>query len=69
MFIWLPLIISMDFLWAVTDGWTSRKVDDGGFRQMVKRLGDDLRARLGREGAESPLPGGGGVSCSTVRRS
>jgi hypothetical protein len=64
--IWLPLIVSMDFLWAMADGWTSSKVDDGGFRQMVKRLGDDLRARLGRDGVESPARGGGGVSCSTV---
>ena len=64
--IWLPLIVSMDFWWAVTDGWTSAKVDDGGFRPMVKRLGDDIRARLGREGVESPVSSGGGISCSTV---
>jgi hypothetical protein len=45
--IWLPLIVVPDFILVMADGWTSPKFDDGGFRQMVARLGDDLRARMG----------------------
>jgi hypothetical protein len=66
---WLPLIVAADVMWIMGDGWESARAEDGGFRQMVKRLGDDIRARLGRPGVESPVPGGGGVSCSFVLRS
>jgi hypothetical protein len=62
-FIWLPLIVTADLLWVGGDGWESRKMEDGGFRQMVARLGDDIRARLGNEGVEPPVRRGEGVVC------
>jgi hypothetical protein len=61
--IWLPLIVSPDLLLAVSDGWESSKIEDGGFNQMVERLGDDIRARLGGDGTEGPTPRKRGVSC------
>ncbi len=64
--IWLPLMVSMDFILVVSDGWESPKLEDGGFRQMVERLGDDLRARLGRDGAEVPELGRRAVACPAV---
>lgn len=62
-FSWLPLIVAMDFIWAVADGWVSPRVEDAGFKQMVERLGDDIRARLGGDTAAAPVRGTGGVAC------
>jgi hypothetical protein len=49
--IWLPLIVSMDFFMSTGGGWASSKVEDGGLKPMIERLGDDIRVRLGRDGA------------------
>jgi hypothetical protein len=55
-FIWLPLVLSPDFIFDVTHGWQSPKDENAGFTQMVERLGDDIRARRGRDSAEAPMP-------------
>lgn len=51
--IWLPLVVAPDFWFVLADGWTSPKLDDAGFKQLVGRLGDDLRVRLGGGASES----------------
>jgi hypothetical protein len=61
--IWLPLIVAPDILMSLSGGWQTSKIDDGGFRQMAERLGDDLRAELGRDGTELPAPQTPGVKC------
>lgn len=61
--IWLPLILSPDIFMTLSDGWQSPTINDGGFRQMVGRLGDDLRLRLGHDGSEPPAPQTPGVKC------
>ena len=66
LFIWLPLIVAPDFILVVSDGWESPNLEDGGFKQMIERLGDDLRARLGRDGAEVPELGRRSVACPAV---
>jgi hypothetical protein len=53
-FIWLPLIVVPEFWFTVGDAWQSRKLDDNGFKQMVGRLGDDLRVRLVGDRAGPP---------------
>jgi hypothetical protein len=55
--IWLPLIVVPDFWMSLGDGWQSRKLEDGGFKQLVGRLGDDLRMRLGGSDVGPPLVG------------
>jgi hypothetical protein len=62
LFFWLPLILSPDFLWP--GGWESAKSRNGGFKQMVERLADDIRVRRG--GAEAPIPVIGGLACPIV---
>jgi hypothetical protein len=62
-FIWLPLVISPDAFFAGPDGWISPEAEDGGFRRMVERLGDDLRARFGGDRAEAPMSRRGKVAC------
>jgi hypothetical protein len=57
-FVWLPLIAYHDVFAGINGGWESPKAKDAGFEAMVERLGDDVRARLGREG-ETPPPGKG----------
>lgn len=54
--IWLPLFVAPDFIMTLTDGFQAPEVDDGGFRQMVGRLGDDIRARQGRAGGTVRCP-------------
>jgi hypothetical protein len=66
LFIWFPLVVSQDFILAVSDGWESPKLEDGGFRQMVERLGDDLRARMGRGGAEASRLGMPAMACPAL---
>jgi hypothetical protein len=68
---WLPLIVAADILWAGGDPWMSRKMEDGGFKQMVARLGDDIRVHLGRAGVEPPVRvrGSGGVVCPSATAS
>ena len=62
--IWLPLIVSPDIIMSMSDGLQTAKIDDGGFRQMVGRLGDDLRARLGHDGGTGlPVPQTPAVKC------
>jgi hypothetical protein len=61
--IWLPLIVAPDVFMSLSGGWQTPKIDDGGFREMVARLGDDLRLRLGRFGADLPPPQPPGVKC------
>jgi hypothetical protein len=60
-FIWLPLVLSPDFVWP--NGWESRRSSDGGFKQMVERLADDIRVRRGRDDSETPIRPGGEVAC------
>jgi len=61
--IWLPLIVAPDIVMTMSGGWQSPKIDDGGFRQMVGRLGDDLREVLGRDERDFPAPQTPGVKC------
>jgi hypothetical protein len=65
-FIWLPLIVGMDFFLAPSGVFQSSKVEDGGFEQMVERLGDDIRARLAHGTAAAPVSGAGGVLCPSA---
>jgi hypothetical protein len=60
--IWLPAILAPDVVFILADGWASPKVEDGGFRQMVERLGDDIRVRM----ASTPSSGNppSGTSCT-----
>jgi hypothetical protein len=62
-FIWLPLIVYPDFVASINGGWESAKSKDGGFEATVARLGDDLRARLGRAGGVAPTSPAAGVVC------
>jgi hypothetical protein len=65
-FIWLPLMLSMDFLLTIDGGWESEKAEDGGVTQMIERLGDDIRARLGRDGAGPVRNEAAGPGCPGV---
>ena len=56
--IWLPLIVHLDFMMSSGGGWESERSKDAGFDQMVERLGDDLGARLGRDGETPPTSKG-----------
>jgi hypothetical protein len=58
-YIWLPLLLFHPDLLGMNGGWMSDRMKDGGFEQSVGRIGDDVRARLGRDGARSPA----GVAC------
>jgi hypothetical protein len=60
-FIWLPLVLSPDFVWP--GGWESRRSSDGGFKPMVERLADDIRVRRGRDDAETPIRPSRYVAC------
>jgi hypothetical protein len=64
-FWWLPLVVYPNIFMSINGGWESSKVKDGGYEQILERLGDDIRTRLGRESAgpgadESPKVG---VAC------
>ena len=54
--IWLPLIVAPDFIMSLSGGFETPTIDDGGFKQMVGRLGDDIRARQGRAGRTVRCP-------------
>jgi hypothetical protein len=62
-FIWLPLIVVPDFELVGDYGWSSPRFDDGGFKQIVARLGDDIRARLGGDAADPAQDPMVGVIC------
>lgn len=61
-FVWAPLIVHPDFVLSMGGSWVSARYEDAGFEATFRRLADDLRDRLGREG-RAPPPDGGGVSC------
>jgi hypothetical protein len=63
--IWFPLVLAPDFIFPGPDfaQVRSRKMENGGFKEMFERLGDDIKSRLGRSGAEYPVSGKGGVAC------
>lgn len=65
LFIWLPLIVAPDVIFAVTDGRVAPKVDDGGLTPMIERLGDDIRVRVGNEVADVEATGRPSVHCPT----
>jgi hypothetical protein len=50
-FWWLPLVVYPDFFFGISGGWESSKVTNAGYEQILERLGDDMRTRLGRESA------------------
>jgi len=59
-FFWLPLILAPDVL--LPPGWESPKSRNGGFKQMVERLADDIRVRRGGDGGEVPISEVGAVA-------
>jgi hypothetical protein len=62
-YIWLPLLLFHPDLVGGNGGWSSDRMNDRGFEQSVARIGDDVRARLGRDGARSTA----GVACPKAR--
>lgn len=62
-FMWLPFIVYPDLVGTLDGGWESLKKREVAFTQMVGRLGDDIRARWGGEGATSRPGVKEGVTC------
>lgn len=63
-FVWFPLIFfHPDIFAGLNGGSESAQEKDAGFEQLVGRLGDDIRARLGRAGETPPTGEGVGVVC------